>query len=462
MAHDLIEYLRSRQHKEKPHISVLGFPLRRFLGSLLKQEGLLSRSVRRVSEGEEEEDIAVETDVLYSRPGWWIMGVKVDRVELERADESAEIRIKWSFCIRVAPPRCIRTAPLPMQVQVDHTGCYRRVLVSIRYRPLTEQAYVEILISDPDTGRPCGPLIHQQVSNARRGVVVALPSGAESYKILKHLTDDEWREFRRLEIQSVINELKVRHRVGWTPSRLASSDFVHRFCVTLSVERENKDVYKIETLLMNLGGIFRDPADNGRLIEQPYLYVFDNEGYRWAVGYLMEVEGTVELDGLKAACAWTPCGLMRLTPINSMAEIRDDGHRIEIRDWLIAQEEVMPVKEGSSPYGLLIKLADELWSGNRLARAVAEALSYALGNLGIARLRTFQEESCRKILRRLVAGQHDAAVVITSRTAGGKTLAFFLPPIFYAAIEKGRGRRGVQVSALYTTKALANDQLDEM
>lgn len=462
VAEELVAYLRRKEHKEKPHISVLGPPYKHFLKRIFESEGIPVERRQVVSHEEEEweeeeEDYFLESDTLYTRPIWWILGCRLSDVRVEDK-EHFDVRATFRFYIRKKPPSKDSTD------NAYHKGKY--AIAEARLNVSFSRALIRLLIysDDGELVYDSGEIRENVCGNGAIHVSAATPKGASALRIARHLKQSEVIE---VNLPSAIDHLKavdVKRR-----PRESGQFFAHAFSWSTSIEPARGRHVAVEVRLMNLGGFFPYSAEeNFKLVEEsPYVYVFDQDGGRWSVGFLFEVEGEVRVNGGKVNAEWRPFGLTNITPMNTMAFLSEDKTCVNLRDYAIEEEEIKRIEEGE--YNVEIFLKERLLQAVELkgedVRAVADALAYALKRMDpespIERLRRFQEEAAVKILRRAIRRQ-SGAVVITSRAAGGKTLAFLVPIIFYAVLEKLRGKgRGVKAIIFYPTKALANDQLDE-
>lgn len=131
------------------------------------------------------------------------------------------------------------------------------------------------------------------------------------------------------------------------------------------------------------------------------------------------------------------------------SDIHTDGNMyvgcMQYRDHLIFKEEIPPMMPGKKP--------SELFRDLGLTQKFAEILEQK----GINPLHKFQEDSLVAIHEALEKGE-DRAVLLSSRTAGGKTEAFMLRVIEYCIQKLNAGERGTKAIIFYPTKALANDQ----
>ncbi len=119
--------------------------------------------------------------------------------------------------------------------------------------------------------------------------------------------------------------------------------------------------------------------------------------------------------------------------------------RLVFRDYSLFEEDVPQMTPGSTPR----QLFSELRLDNELEAVFEEDLKFSNFYL-------FQTAAIRSIMQTIKKPKELETVVISARTAGGKTEAF-LVPIAQFCIEN-RDKKGVKALVFYPTKALANDQ----
>ena len=253
--------------------------------------------------------------------------------------------------------------------------------------------------------------------------------------------------------------------------------YVHCFKIRLEMRDSIETVFG--SILENIGGwiALRDELDRPALhgdegIYNPKFIIYDANDETWSIGYLLEVEAKINLKGYSHRISWKRkignrefAGLTGIYPINSLvSNLRND--LIILEDSVIDEEVVYGVKRSQREaseaindiireYEKALKITD--------SKALSEAFTKALRELGGGRLNnlyTFQEFSCISVLRALTAGDR-RCIVLTARTAGGKTLAFLLPISIYSAASKlSDPKPGVKSLLFYPTKALCHDQAD--
>jgi superfamily II DNA/RNA helicase len=237
----------------------------------------------------------------------------------------------------------------------------------------------------------------------------------------------------------------------------------------------------IKSYLVNLGGVVEPVGgyslDNGerrRYCQRGVLYTYNpNEGgSRWALGLLLDVEGRLRATGgARLGIKWDAAhgGLMHAYTYNTML-IEEGPESYILRDYALVEEELPAIKRSRLTVkeffnGLISKLTVD----QRCKETVAESLTYiseALRRMGIERLYTYQEEVIEEVLasQGLIRkdGQVKRYIAVMARTAGGKTMAFLIPSIILSVYRRCREGRGVKAIFMYPTKALANDQLEEV
>jgi superfamily II DNA/RNA helicase len=187
----------------------------------------------------------------------------------------------------------------------------------------------------------------------------------------------------------------------------------------------------------------------------PYLFNIENE--RWFIhgsvfGSILEFEAREENINSAILPYSDPNDLEFVTNV-----VYDDsaltGHNgrfvgtIAYRDYLAFKERIPPMRIGEPVESFFSKLN------------LSNILAGALKKQGIDNLYKFQEDSLRAVVE-ASKNDKDSAVLISSRTAGGKTEAFILPIINYCIESKEKVPEEVGTKAIifYPTKALANDQ----
>lgn len=170
------------------------------------------------------------------------------------------------------------------------------------------------------------------------------------------------------------------------------------------------------------------------------------EGNRY--GYLMELEVSEGVKSKRFPYS-DPDAARTVNAVMDDRELAKDGDlhigRVTFRDHTEFLERVPLMAPGPR--------VSEFFPRHGVDRALAETFSQ---DMGIDTLWKFQSESISKILEAARSGQHRPVVVISARTAGGKTEAFLIPILQYCI--ENIGARGTKALVFYPTKALANDQ----
>ncbi len=119
--------------------------------------------------------------------------------------------------------------------------------------------------------------------------------------------------------------------------------------------------------------------------------------------------------------------------------------KIVFRDHSLFAEEVPQMSPGSTP----TQLFTELGLDDKLRAVFDQDLKFKSFYL-------FQASSIRAIVQTMRKPSEIDTIVISARTAGGKTEAFLVPITQYCI--ENRDKKGVKALVFYPTKALANDQ----
>ena len=506
---EAINYLRTRHHPEKPHISVLSPPPQYILGRLwddiLRQRGVCTGS-RVVVEGEEEEEDLSEIEELYlSRNPGHVFGVDFNKAVMT---SSSSIEVAFDFYVRTSydfdekaqwrdgsytkivikaiielnkPPRfhvlfepqAREKAKYPIEVKGSRQGCYFTALLVL---PLNSRE-ATIFINNYNTF-----IFNQLVS-------MGLPTSTNylSEFIILHVGRGQ---------QSRVNSSILLVPIGdyrdppW--EALAGEVYDRRsgnlcgyyypaFSVIVGVcpigNNEGNNVYVVKAYLVNLGGLLqprggceqelRDYCEHRRLFTWNPV-----ENTRWALGYLLEVRGEITPIDADLNVQWDARrgGIINVHAYNAM--LIEDGNKYRLMDYAIEVEELPEIERSSVSVedyfeSLLSELSVDDGCKVRL-KPILAALGRVLKNkYNIERLYKYQEDSIRAILmsQGLIRGANvKDKIVITARTAGGKTFAFLIPAVIIAAYRKLCRNEGAGVKAMlmYPTKALANDQVEEV
>ncbi len=119
--------------------------------------------------------------------------------------------------------------------------------------------------------------------------------------------------------------------------------------------------------------------------------------------------------------------------------------KVVFRDYALFEEEVPQMAPGPSPH----QLFSELSLDSNLEAVFEQDLKFKNFYL-------FQSASIRSILQSMRKPTELDTILISARTAGGKTEAFLVPITQYCI--ENRDKQGVKALVFYPTKALANDQ----
>jgi superfamily II DNA/RNA helicase len=527
-----IGYLRERHHPEKPHISVLSPPLENIAEGLWQKVAQVCPDSKNGGEEDvEDEDVEEVIDELYSsrNPGH-VFGIDLLNADLgsgyisitfnfyvrtsydyddeskRRKDAYTKVIIKGevnkgaiTYNIQVEPDDLNKpkwsssTLSTPLKIPVTKTN--NCLATSLLFLPLNQdkarlfiEKYLNYVFRRLATvNLPVQGYIDRHVAlTVGRGDkleslgnnVFAIPIGTFS--------DAPWLSLR--------GEVYDKHSAREDENEKPLAYYYPAFGVILGLCRGNDGNYVVKSYLINLGGLLMlnpsyeklDDRNNrraGEVVEdyckRHRVFTWNNHegaGTRWALGYLLEVEGSVEaLEGAGLNVQWSAerGGLLNAHLYNAMFICEDDVcSRGKLRDYYIEEEVLPPIRRGSHEveeyFGdLLSKLNVDDGCKEKLHplfKALANVLSK--GNT-VNRLYEYQEQAIEEVLasQGLInkPGVKDK-IVITARTAGGKTFAFLIPAIITSAYRKlCRGENvGVKAILMYPTKALANDQVEEV
>ncbi len=133
---------------------------------------------------------------------------------------------------------------------------------------------------------------------------------------------------------------------------------------------------------------------------------------------------------------------------------------LEFRDYYISEVRIPRIKpSGIHVSSLSENLKKEV--GIPLHKVIQEYIKEKIESKG-STLYKFQIESIKDITKQLYGPR--TPVLITAKTAAGKTEAFIIPIVNYILTQKEREpeKKGVRAILVYPTKALANDQLQRI
>ena len=501
-----IGYLRERHHPEKPHVSVLSPPPIPIAMRLW--QGIIPQCQPSIS-GEEEEDVEEFIEEFYSsrNPGH-IFGVDLlnadlgsggisftfsfyvrtsydfDDKSMWREDAYTKITIdgmvdrganKITYNVKVEPsdlskPKWASSMlNIPLEIPINN-DC---LITSLILLPLNQQEsqqfvgkYVHYVFEQVAAiNLPRRYAGQHFVLNVGFGGAYSLGNNITAVPI-GTLNSNPWMSLRG-EVYD-----KSGNPAGY---------YYPAFGIVLGLCRAG-DNYVAKSYLVNLGGILRTTSSyRGEAVEdycrRYWMFTWNKqEGTRWALGHLLEVEGHVEaLHGARLNVQWDVAkgGLLNAHVYNAMFICKDDTcNRGRLADYHIEEEVLPPIKRSNRKVKdyfeyLLSKLSindDCKRKLSPLFDALANVLS---NNYGVNELYEYQEQAIEEILasQGLInkLGAKDK-IVITARTAGGKTFAFLIPAIIISAYRKLCRDEGIGVKAvlMYPTKALANDQVEEV
>ncbi|MEM3906490.1 MAG: DEAD/DEAH box helicase [Nitrososphaerota archaeon] len=464
---DVIEFLKSRHHPENPHISVLAPPDKYVYSSLWRN---ICRDFENVEfEDEDEEAFMEEAETIQvSRFPGWMFG---SDVLVHRTGEEAGVaEVRFTFYVRLdadAEERSQWREDSYVEVEI---GAIRRetagtdVVLEIR-----RQTNVLEKLSNHD-GEKLSSQCH---------LTIAVFGSQES---LENLGEDS---LKRVIKEQIARNAEVELSVIKVPIRPGLLN------LSLELERRQKK-YKgschqafalvfgtcgdfLKAYLLNLGCVARGDRELVKhSCENPHrLFIYDSSGNRWISGHLMEVEGILRFaGGWTHGVKWNEYGMTGAHPVNTLVLVEND-RTIRLRDYDVREEVLHPIEESElSPGDFLSYIASQLSPSCKESKrfaSVVNSLAKALDVIGVKKFYKYQEESIETVLTCLgLLGPSEGcrAVSIMARTAGGKTLAFFIPLIIYTAYERlckdSTTERGVTAILTYPTKALANDQVEEI
>jgi hypothetical protein len=165
-------------------------------------------------------------------------------------------------------------------------------------------------------------------------------------------------------------------------------------------------------------------------------------------GYLMEVQMDEEINSYQYPYGEHDAA----NTINCIMDdkvLENDGQsykgKLVFRDYSRFEEEVPQMAPGPSPH--------QLFSDLNLDRNLEAVFSQ---DLKFSNFYLFQSVSIRSILQAMRKPTELDTILISARTAGGKTEAFLVPITQYCI--ENKDKPGVKAIVFYPTKALANDQ----
>lgn len=475
IANNVVDFLKNRHHPERPHISVLAPPPLKIYQQLWQRCCYIEKEEVVEGEDEDEESVDIE-DVelsMRSRTPGWVFGADFD---FDQTGEEGKAHINYSFYIRLGfdydeQEKWNLTENNYAKIDINATLSTNSLHISINYTQ-GENKSPPIEKDINDVGN-CQfyiiPILHKEVAGCLNSEflmqlamrIVSLRLGKTMSKALSNY----------LKINNIIYNISPVIIEIIKRKNKYNGLFYHAFALLIGYCNGT-----LKTYLLNLGGIVKGDSEVIRKVcERPQrIYIENpNDGSRWVIGHLLEVEGSIRFfGGWSSKVDWGWYGIGGAYPINSLIIKEED--RFILRDYDIKKEELEPIKKGSKGVEEFLKdLMKELGikCDNKDFQNFIAALASALKeDLKVDRLYTYQEDAARSIISSIlsdkVGGQGYRAISIMARTAGGKTYAFLIPILIYIGYTKLCSKEGAQlgVKALltYPTKALANDQVEEI
>jgi len=503
-----IGYLRERHHPEKPHISVLSPPPIPIAMRLW--QGVIPQCQPSISgEEEEEEDVEEFIEEFYSsrNPGH-IFGVDLLNADLG----SGGVSFTFNFYVRTSYDYDDKSR--------WRGDAYTKITIdSMVDRGANKIVYNNIEIEPGDLSKPkwASSLLNLEIpinNDCLITSLILLPlNQQESQQFIKKYADYVFKQVaainlprgRFAEQHFVLNVgsggayslgnnitavpigtlnsnpwMSLRGEVYDKSGNLAGY-YYPAFGIVLGLCRAG-DNYVAKSYLINLGGILRTaPSYKGETVEdycrRYWVFTWNKqEGTRWVLGHLLEVKGHVEAShGAQLNVQWDAAkgGLLNAHVYNAMFICKDDTcNSGRLMDYHIEEEVLPPIKRSSRKVKDYFEYLLSRLNINDDCKRRLSPLFYALANVlssnyGINELYEYQEQAIEEVLASQgLINKPDAKdkIVITARTAGGKTFAFLIPAIIVSAYRKLCKNEDVGVKAIlmYPTKALANDQVEEV
>lgn len=464
VAENIIEYLRSKHHPEKPHISVIAPPPQYIYSKLWSYCRDFERRQHVVEE--EEVDIGDSSaeeveELIKSKIPPSIFGA-----DFEVSGNLGVVVGNFKFFIRREFDSDSSQSIRP--------EAYTNVTINFIYE---DNKKVEVMIQTKD-------IKNNVKNNIKDNQLIAYVIGPGI--AYNNINEDELKKWIELIASRgvTIRPEVIIHKVPIPPpwdqlfrgvvhdkNNGQKNGYYHYLFALLIGKIEQK--FKI--YLVNLGGYLEsNDKDSIRSIcKKPYaVHTWNqnpNETSRWVLGHLFEVEGQIDFTDYesktkKRIVDWREYGLTGAWPANSLIIEGEKPGLYYLKDYFIGEEVLMDIEKGGSVDLLKAIILEHTKDGCEKYKQFIEYIIKVLKEyLNISFLYKFQEESVSKILK-LAMNDSEGAIVITARTAAGKTLAFMLPIIAYIAYEKlcRNAPDGVKALLMYPTKALANDQLEEL
>jgi len=457
VAREVISFLKGRTHTEKPHISVLG-PDRR-----TARVAFGKKTQPLITEEEEAEAFYEEIDP-YRRIVPYVFGYYAD---FKPSNDERVVETTFTFCIRTAPPN-VNSKPVPLDQQ------FRDVKLRVR---LMNEKNAELLINIRGFSTNVSLRIQEMlkpVSNNVQEIWFEIPyaSYSKRYKGIPHKVVSDPSIIRSLATLDKTDSGYYYFFNGSRGARSLDRRLIYAFAIRISVKKLNPELVRVSVLLYNCGGCVVDSKWRkvGSYEVARYMLPGDPGNYRidrWSTEYLLEIEGRIKWSGYQKMWTWKQSfdsyvvpGLKGFLPKNCLAVENEEAREVILRDWHIAKETVPKIKcdnVRSAPE--IIKEISSKYGYQKAGEYVAKAFKDVFQS--VSNLYTFQTKALTSILKPSEQ-EGGKCLVITARTAGGKTLAFLLPILIKVVHEKltGSSFGGVKALFFYPTKALANDQAE--
>ena len=463
----VVEFLKSREHEEKPHISTLGSDY--YLADDFDRHLTGKRTASTIYIDAEElyEDI----DPLVQRAPH-VFGVYAEFRTLNQS-ENRVICGKLSFYIRVAPPRAKKSNKI---ITVPHEEQFRHVMIITKLYNEEELEYeIEIATESKDG---------QKLSTVSRNGKVKIPPSGEvllevpdaSYSVINAFPNATKVVIRDAVLKELLStnykagDFEITCRRGIKTPRPLKLE--HRFSIRIKAVKKGEFI-NYGLLLYNFGPVCVDSTGNAlftwKHADAKYYKEPDTDN-TWSTNMLLEVEGEVRWLGYEPCWSWlrkidsydiAGLDLSKLRPINCLAVDNLRLRRIVLRDWHIAEEHVRDIKKSNRGVRESIELAASRYFPPNLIELIADAVGNAFPK--VDKLHTYQERALENILAALEAQDSKPStecIVLCARTAGGKTLAFILPVLIHSLYRKAEGVNGTKAILFYPTIALCNNQLE--
>ena len=503
-----IGYLRERHHPEKPHISVLSPPPIPIAMRLW--QGIIPQCQPSISgEEEEEEDVEEFIEEFYSsrNPGH-IFGVDLLNADLG----SGGVSFTFNFYVRTSYDyddksrwRGDAYTKITIDSMVDR-GANKIVYNNIEIEPgglskpkwassllnleipINNDCLITSLILLPLNQQESQQFIKKYADYVFKQVAaINLPRGrfAEQHFVLNVGSGGAYSLGNNITAVpiGILDSNPWMSLRGEVYDKSGNSDgyYYPAFGIVLGLCRAG-DNYVAKSYLINLGGILRTaPSYKGEAVKdycrRYWVFTWNKqEGTRWVLGHLLEVEGHVEaLRGARLNVQWDAAkgGLLNVHVYNAMLICNDGAcNSGRLMDYHIEEEVLPPIKRSSRKvkdyFEYLLSRLNINDDCKRRLSPLFDALANVLSsNYGVNELYEYQEQAIEEVLASQgLINKPDTKdkIVITARTAGGKTFAFLIPAIIVSAYRKlCRGEDvGVKAILMYPTKALANDQVEEV